>query len=141
MFKANYKIELRSAIIAGIVAVFVAAPLSNAATSQVVKIVRGKPGPQGPQGPAGPAGIVKVYRVTGTGVVQPGQIGSAGASCPAGTSVISTGYDTAPDADVRVYGVGAASLTSYAYLTVKNVGAEQTSVTLRVLCAAVQSGD
>lgn len=63
----------------------------------------GRQGPSGPQGPAGaagpagppgPAGLATITAVHGAQVpVPPGQVGSATATCPAGTTVIGTGFD------------------------------------------------
>jgi hypothetical protein len=55
-FRTQRKTEIRSALIAAVVAIVVAAPLSNAAHEQasvVIKKVTGKQGKQGKRGPRG----------------------------------------------------------------------------------------
>jgi len=59
--------------------------------------VRGHPGPQGPAGPTGPqgaAGLASVFAVwSNTVAIAPGAEGGAQVSCPAGTTVLGTGFN------------------------------------------------
>lgn len=55
---------------------------------------RGAQGPQGPAGAAGAPGIASITTVTGAPVyVSPGLVGHAEAYCPAGTTVVGTGFN------------------------------------------------
>jgi hypothetical protein len=94
-----YKSELRTALIAALVAFFVAASLSNAAESGIhsaVKIVQGKTGkrgprgltgpigPQGPQGAQGPKGDTGQRGPAGAGLAELNEGQSAGIQVDAG---------------------------------------------------------
>jgi hypothetical protein len=104
---------VRTAIIAGIVAMLVSAASASAAfvvtsknikngTIQLVdisakakKALRGQRGSQGPQGPQGAQGVQQITAVMGQPtVVPPSQLGSASAACPEGQRPISGGFET-----------------------------------------------
>lgn len=115
------KVIIRAALVAAVVATFVASggatAASNLITGKQIKdssitgrdvknrsltpsdfrgSVKGDRGPQGLTGPAGapgPAGIASVTDVVGPDVsVAPGTVGGANAACPPGSVVVGTGF-------------------------------------------------
>jgi hypothetical protein len=64
------------------------------------KALRGQRGPQGPQGAQG---IQAITEVQGPGtIVQPGQFGVAGATCPDGQRPIAGGVEAHPDSAMNL---------------------------------------
>src|ERR671925_635685 len=97
---------MRTAAIAGIVALLVSASSATAAlvitsrnikngTIQLVDIsAKAKKAMRGQRGPRGPQGIQTITEVQGPGtVIPPGGTGAAGATCPAGQAPVSGGFE------------------------------------------------
>lgn len=81
-------------------------------SSSAKRSLRGNEGPQGPQGPAGGAGGTTFSDVSATMVLNPGDIDGPDAYCPAGTTVIGTGFFASIThvAFVKAYGSFAGSV-------------------------------
>lgn len=142
------KVELRSAVIAAVVAACVAAPLSDAANTQLghaVKTLRGKRGARGSAGPTGPTGPRGVgldsaaWEASAQGPVAAGGFASFVAECTSDHVAVDGGF-LVSSAEVRV--VGFERLSTYIgdkrngyRLSVRNTGSDSASAQVRVYCA------
>jgi hypothetical protein len=94
-------------------------------------------GPAGPQGPQGPAGVSRVTEVQRTGTLSPGQstvdafgAGNFRAQCPAGSTVVGTGFN------VSVSHVGfVAKFGSFAGAYMYNDSGIAHGVSVQAICA------
>lgn len=159
MQKSRYTVELRSAIIAGIVAVLVAAPLSDAAYTQASHIVktvkgeRGKTGKRGPRGFAGATGATGAVgpmgragrdapepdpsKLTSTVGLMPGETKTAGDECPSGEHATS-GYNSPADdsSGPTVIRDGVTPDGSFYFVVARNDGNTFTAISADAVCVS-----
>lgn len=151
MRKTIYKTEARSAIIAAVVALVVAAPLSNAAhegVSSAVKIVKGKQGKTGkrgprgfrgptgatgPQGQRGIAGISAVPRQSA--IIPPGSTRTIASQCPNRSAASGNWIAVDPGTPaIEVVDEGISADATYYYAVLKNTGARPRDVLAQATC-------
>lgn len=99
---------------------------------------KGDPGPAGPRGPAGVTGWT--FRTQGL-TVQPGQIRTATAGCPAGTKALGGGVNHASgyDTDTHILNLAPSGQADGWYATIFNDGSANLTLSyfVWVICAAV----